>query len=125
MLNLKKWMTKVTNRFGGEIFECTRNSDIDAGECFGFFDKSSGLVTLNLWYRDAEDIAVSTDIFTIPTDYIPTDNARGVGVVITSGTVPVITGYTILSSGGVRQNGSNVVRSGMATVTYKLSVGGG
>lgn len=104
-----------------ETFTGTRSNAISRGECFGTYNKHSKEVTLVYHFYNSSDIPMSYTLFTIPSEYRPSESKYGAATYTTgsTGTVSNYNGY-ITNGGIIRQDISNTCRSGFGVIKYVL-----
>lgn len=104
-----------------ETFTGTRSNAISRGECFGTYNKHSKEVTLVYHFYNGSDIPTSYTLFTIPSEYRPSESKYGAAVytVGSGGSVSSYHGY-ITNGGIIRQDISSTCRSGFGVIKYVL-----
>lgn len=104
-----------------ETFTGTRSNAISRGECFGTYNKHSKEVTLVYHFYNGSDIPMSYTLFTIPSEYRPSETKYGAATYTTgsTGSVSSYNGY-VTAGGIVRQGISNNCRSGFGVIKYVL-----
>lgn len=104
---------------GARAFTGTRNSDIDTGNCNGFYDANSGLVRINLFAANPSNISIDTVLFTIPSTYRPSNNVTGSGFIgLSSGTSQA--SITVYPDGTIKQRTTSSCRHLFGYIEYKL-----
>ena len=98
-------------------FTGTRTSAMSKGTCYGTFDRKTRVVTLNFYAHSSSDITTSTKLFTIPSEYCPSETVYG-SVVAIGGGVTATERCRVLSSGDVYQGASNIARQVAGMIQY-------
>lgn len=92
---------------------------MSGGDCLGKYDRASGLVRINIQWRNSSDTSASTALFTIPSEYRPSVAKGGTGmVVLSSGTIA--SSYLLGTNGAITQRATNSARGGFAYFEYTL-----
>lgn len=112
--------TSVIKGDGIKTFEGTRASDIANGFCYGTYDTKTRLVTINLQCSNGSTaINTSQTLFTIPSEYAPSENKNG--SCFGFGASAVSTGQIRVStSGTIRQVASNARVAYIGVIQYTI-----
>lgn len=100
-------------------FTGTRDSAIANGNCYGIYDRTSGLVRINLYAGNSSNISVDQALFTIPVEYRPKDTVRGSGFVGTSSGTS-FSAVNLLEDGTIKQRATSSARSVFGYIEYEL-----
>ncbi len=104
-----------------ETFTGTRSNAISRGECFGTYNKHSKEVTLIYHFLNNSDIPTSYTLFTIPSEYRPSESKYGAATYTVGSTGSVSSYHGYITNGGIiRQDISNTCRSGFGVIKYVL-----
>lgn len=102
-------------------FTCTRSSDMSGGEARGIYDPASGIVSINFYCTSNADIATTAAMFTVPSEYIPSADKGGTGMLKNSANNVAATGIRLrAASGAIVQLGSGTARNVQGVIQYKL-----
>lgn len=120
--------SKIADMQSPVEFELTRSSSISSGEGYGVYDKVSKIVRINCYFNNGDTgIPATAAIFTIPSEYRPSEDKSGSGMVYTgAATNKLPSGAGIqarATDGAIRQIASNNATRGFGYIEYVL--GGG
>ena len=119
MIDVKKLLTKIINRFGAETFTGTRSNAISRGDCYGIYDKASDTVRINFYFYNTSSIPSSYILFTIPQKYRPKATKYGTAMYVTTGGTSAYQCY-IATNGSIYQNLGSTILQGHGTIEYIL-----
>lgn len=124
MLDLKKMLTKISDKFACEEFRGTKSNAITRGDLYGTYDETTGKVSLVFHFYNSSDVQSSQILFEIPQKYRPSETKSGAAVYVTN--APVTAAYlcSVNSSGIVYQTLGSTIRSGFGVIEYVISRGG-
>lgn len=102
-----------------EMFTGTVGSGLQDGTLVGAYDPNTGLVTIHFACRSTSNISTSATLFTIPTQYKPSE---AVTVPMQIYTSSAQAGYhgTLSTAGVLTQGWSNSARGVFGSVSYKI-----
>lgn len=106
-----------------EVFAGTRGAGLNNGDCRGVYDKWSNTVRIVFYGNKSSNGTAGEVLFTIPAAYRKTGNPGGGSIlgIISGGTIQVATGWAYIdSSGQIKQNGTNYMRSIYGFIEYSL-----
>lgn len=123
MLDTKKMLLKILTYIkdakNPTSFTGTRASAVANGNCYGVYDKSTGLVRINLYAGSSANISIDQTLFTIPSAYRPSSAVSGSGFLGTSSGTSQAS-LTLYTDGTIKQRSTSSCRVLFGYIEYKL-----
>ena len=123
MLNLKKMLTKVAERFGSESTSLSKvSTKLSRGDAWLVYDKASKTCRINFHFTANANttLSLSDILFTVPQKYRPDGNYGGLLVAITNTNIIATYFVRIDSSGNITQQLGATVTAGAGYIEYRL-----
>ena len=102
-----------------EVFTGTVGSGMQDGTLIGLYDPNSGVVTIHFACRSTANISLSTELFTIPSQYRPSE-AKTIPMIIYTSSAQAGYHGTLATTGILTQDWSGSARGCFGSGSYKI-----
>ena len=111
---------KITKDPKPIYFTSTRGSQLTSGACYGYYHPDNNSVSLYASFVSDSNIATTSTLYTIPSQYRPAGTVYGVCMMMDTSGGCSVGDFTLNANGELKQSASNSRRLGIGVMEYTI-----